>query len=395
MAIGKPPTRATSPATSAKNPLGGNKPGSGSPAGGQTNEEGIQTPIEETVLASLGKENFGESPIFDGFIEKIAPRIRLPITSQAILESFSNIDVTAEKLAAVVKSNPYFEYTFLSVIQSISKRPDLPSLEAAVVLLGMQNSRNLILALQATRMVQKNHPAWSAEGKIQLVPQEVLKYALKTEEMLSKDKDGYADTAYAAGFVFDLMTMVIASSETDAKAATAYLDAVYAQGLRTAKIAMELGKFMPNFAYKKYIFAASLLHDIGKTAMTALDVSYLKFADDCSKKSYPRAMRYYAENQKFKTNHAVIGSLILKEVGVFKTIEKPVLYHHEPYAIQSSNKKAYQLAALVSLATTMSYSMKKPSGPDDPVIATWKGVDLLGFPLAPKDIAAAAQRVNL
>jgi HD-like signal output (HDOD) protein len=239
-----------------------------------------QQPIENSVLAVLElPKGIEVPPLFLEFSDKILPRLALPATGRSILEAFSNIDVTADKLAACLKHNPYYEYQFLQVIQSLGKREDMPSLEAAVVLLGMQNSRNLILALQAIRMTKGTHPAWGEDGKLQLVPAEILEFALKIEDLLSKDKGGYADTAYAAGFVFDLLVLLSQGAETDEKISAAYIESVFSHGLKAAKIAAEIGKTIPDFVLKKYIFSACLIHDVGKAAMTILSGEYPKFVE--------------------------------------------------------------------------------------------------------------------
>ncbi len=159
--------------------------------------------VEDAVLALPQMKSAYAVPMLHAFLEKIAPRIMLPRTSYGILKSFGNIDVTAEKVAQCLKANPYYQYQFFKTIRSMGKREELPSTEGAVILLGMQNSRNLIVSLQLLRTVRGGHPEWSKDNKLKFAPQDIVKYALKTEETLQGNRSAYSDTAYSAGLLFD------------------------------------------------------------------------------------------------------------------------------------------------------------------------------------------------
>src|SRR5438045_7918920 len=78
-------------------------------------------------------------PLFQKFLQEIAPKIYLRKISFSVLEAFVNVDVTAEKIGFYLAQNPYFEDLFLRVIRALG-RENIPSINAAVVLLGMQRS---------------------------------------------------------------------------------------------------------------------------------------------------------------------------------------------------------------------------------------------------------------
>jgi hypothetical protein len=105
-------------------------------------------------------------------------------------------------------------------------------------------------------------------------------------------------------------------------------------------------------------------------------------------------MRHFAETRKFGVNHATLGSLICRAVGVFRPIEQAIFFHHEPHLIQA-NKGIFQLASLVALSSNIANQMKKPDGPEDPIFQSWKGLELSGFTVDPKNVVAALQRVSV
>ena len=114
---------------------------------GSPSNSGQKKPIEERVFDWVGAPSATDHTLFGRLIEDIVPRFTLGATSQEMLKAFAGMDVKSEAIASVLRLNPYYESQFLDVIRSKSNREDLPSTEAAVVLLGMQNTRNLVLAL--------------------------------------------------------------------------------------------------------------------------------------------------------------------------------------------------------------------------------------------------------
>ena len=349
---------------------------------------------EDRVFALLSAKSSPASPIFRDFLEKLSPRIELSHTSRGILRAFSSPDVNAGMVAQFLKDNPYYQFQLLKVIETLGKR-EAPSVEGAIVLLGMQNSRNLILALQLLRSVKGIHPPWSKEGKLQVQPNEVLKFALKTEESQVSAKSPYADTAYAAGMLFDVMTLLVEQYSNDKKAVAAFIEQIYAHGLKSAQIAAEISKNLPDFAYRKFLFSACLIHDLGKVAMAILEPDYLKFLETAGKKfTLPRAVRLHAESTRFGTNHAVIGTLICHEFSIFRPIEKSILFHHAPFLLSSRNKNLYQLASLVALSANVANNFKKTDKADDPMVALWKTPELRDFRIDVKDILKAVARVG-
>jgi HD-like signal output (HDOD) protein len=351
--------------------------------------------VEDQVYALLQLEGRKDNDIFKTFIEQIAPKLVLARTSLGILKSFSNIDVTAKRLSDCLKANPYYEFTFKKVIDSIRDYEDPPSMEAAVIMLGMQRSRNLIVALQALRSIRGTHPQWDKNDHIMLAPQELLKYALQAEEELIKDKSPYADTAYAGGLLFDLMEIISAEISSDHRKVSNYIGFVYKHGLRSAKVAMELVKSVPDFSFSKHLFSACLVHDVGKIAMAILDPEYLKLADDLTKQSLTRPVRQFAEEQRFGLNHAALGGLICHYFQMLRPVEMAILYHHQPYMLRGVNRNLFQLCSLICLTTNMANNFKRVDRLDDPVLASWKGMDLQDFNIPVKSLVDAVAKVTI
>ena len=356
------------------------------------------TPVEERLVAMPGFPAGVAAPaLLKDFLEKLAPPLALPRLSRSILNAFGTVDLTSERVAEILRQNPYYEYQFMQVILSRSKREDPPSLDAAVVLLGMQNTRNLLVALQVLRTVKGGPPQWGADGKLQLEPDKILKYALSAENQLAKYHKTYSDTGFSAGLVFDLLAMIAETLDLDgttAKKIPEYLEEVFKHGIKTAVVAAEVAKAVPDFAAKRYLLSASLVHDVGRLAMALLDPAYFAHVETATGAGFGRLLSARTEEARFGLHHARMGSLVLTRVGLFKAFETAILFHHEPYLLKTRSKTLYQLAAIVSLSANIAADLKKPNSVDDPVIPQWKGPELAEFKIEPRALIDNLARVT-
>ncbi len=371
-----------------------------------------ETRIEEMILAKHPElQQAEESPILTQFTEKVLARLNLPRLSRQIFFEFSSPDVTAEKVGQCLTANPYYEYQFFHFIRSLKgggggqkdEEVEQPRIESAIVLLGMQRSRNFILALQAIRSIKGVHPDWGKDGnKLAYNPSDILKFAVKTEESLvanaqpGQKKGTHSDSAFAAGYVFDLIWLLaeaLVQDATELKAVLKLIETTYAHSLRTAQLSVALGASLADFPHAKYLFSAALLHDMGKPILAILDRSYLKFTEDCDKKNLPRSVRHYAEQTRYGVNHSVLGAFAGSCIPIFRSAERAILFHHLPFLLRSAaDKSIYTLSALIQMATLMANAPQKPTGEDDPVLTLWKGPELKDIPISAKQLIEVASK---
>ncbi|MBI3534103.1 MAG: HDOD domain-containing protein [Deltaproteobacteria bacterium] len=316
--------------------------------------------IEDKAFSSVSLKLVKAVPLFRKFLKDIAPKIYIPDVSYEILKAFSNIDVTAEKVADFLKANPYYQYEFLKMIESKGMREELPSMDAAVILLGMQNSRDLIVSMQLLKTTKGLWPEWDKDGKLKLNPPDILKYALKTEEYLNSFKYEYADMGYVGGLFFDVLALIAVDYAKDKKKVLEYIENIYNHGFQTAKIGLELIKTIPSVSYSKYFFAACLTHDVGKIILALIEPDYFQFCDLAAKKGLPRIIQNFVEQQKYGVSHHLLGATACHYFRLFKPIEKAILYHHHPFLLKNARKGLYQLSSLICLSTNIASNFKKP-----------------------------------
>lgn len=329
--------------------------------------------------------------LFHEFYFKIAMSMRLPLTSSKIIEEFVDIDVNSDAVSKIILRNQYFEYFVTKEIKNLGFKKDIPSLKAAIVLMGMQSVRNFVCALQMMRMVGRLHPKPDKDGKLNLKPTDMLKYALRSEEFIVSRKMQYTDTAYAAGMMFDLMVTIGREFFKTAKPFEDYVEEVYKHGLRTARIAVELSKNFKNLGFAKFVFSAALIHDIGKLAMDLLFPvgianSYQAFRSDVQKKPANRDVVHFIEAKRFGLTHEYYSAQMAYYFGIFRGVERAILYHHAPYLVLGTNREIHNLACLIALSTNIANNYRVPRDSKDPIMKAWITPELRDFRMDPREI---------
>jgi HD-like signal output (HDOD) protein len=297
-----------------------------------------------------------------------------------VLEEFVDIDVNTDAVARIVSRNQYFEYMLLQEIKTLGLKDISPSLQTAIALLGMQRVRDFICALQIMRIVCRKHPEFNQEGKLNFRSSEYLTYSLKTEEYVVTRRMQYADIAYAAGMVFDLMVWIGRELYGSKKGYDELMTEVYKHGLRAAMIGMEIAKLFKRFNYNKYVFAACLLHDVGKLAMDLIfGTAYSIFRADINKVPLSRDVTHFLEARRFGFTHEYYGSQMAYYFQIFRPIEKAILFHHEPYLLKGTNKELWVLASIIALASNMARNYRIPKDHSDPIFKAWFPHELKDF----------------
>lgn len=104
-------------------------------------------------------------------------------------------------------------------------------------------------------------------------------------------------------------------------------------------------------------YTAALLHDIGKLVMVQVaKAEYLAVIDSCSGNNTPH---FVAEQNAFQTDHAQIGSMLLKRWRFPEEIVGAIRFHHDPAHAPESAKN---LTALIYASNIIVYRLGLGSG---------------------------------
>ncbi|MGE0616151.1 MAG: HDOD domain-containing protein [Bacteriovoracia bacterium] len=348
--------------------------------------------IESELLQLPWLQGVEFVPLTQKFFADIAPKLRLPRTSHQILHAFARPDVSADDIAQALRENPYYEFQFLKMIDSLSKREDQPSVEAAVPLLGMTNSRNLILAMQLLRTVQGVHPPWDDNGKLQMAPKDTIQLTLKLEESLGQKKEVHAETTYGAALIYDYLAQISGVIGADAKAPEVIKE-FFSASLRVANVSRGLGDVLPDITYKKYLFGTCLAAGVGQAIFALLDPAYPAFVEEFKEKGGPPQLRSHLEQKKYKVSHPLFAALACHHFGVLKPVAAAILFQDVPYYLKERNKNAYQLACAVNLCLNVAANFKKPTGLQDVLLGLWKSPETVGIQVDSAKLTAAVEKL--
>ncbi|HTL11428.1 MAG TPA: HDOD domain-containing protein [Bdellovibrionota bacterium] len=353
------------------------------------------TYVEDKFLQQSWAKSVAVPTAFNEFIQRVLPAFKFEPTTLHLLQVFSNTDERAVKVKGVLESNPYYRAQFLRHVENNrGGRADAPSVDSAIVLLGMENSRSFLASLQLQRTVMGGHVEWTKDGKLAAEPNSFVGFALRTDEALAERKDAYSNSAFSAGLVFDYLAQAVTKYAADPKKAGQFVDQVFAHGMKTAKVGMLLADQVPDFNLKKYVFAACLLHDVGKLILAILAQDYVDFYDETRKRDLPRAVRQFAEEKRFGVGHPMLSAMVCRATGVHQPVEQAVFFHHNPIQLfRAGNRHAYTLSSLVCLASNVANQLRKPEGPNDPVYDKWLGPELKGFTVKKEAVAAASEKI--
>ncbi|MCC7442128.1 MAG: HDOD domain-containing protein [Bdellovibrionales bacterium] len=351
--------------------------------------------FEDKLVAQSWVKEINEPALFKEFCARLLPALAFGHTTQQLLLVFSNTDERAAKVKQLLSGNPYYQNQFLKHVEAFrGGKGDAPSLDSAIVLRGMENSRNLLAALQLMRTVLGTHADWDTDGKLQLDPAGVLKFALKADEAMAGRKDSYSSTAFSAGLVFDYLVQCATKQMQDPKAVLLFIEQLFAHGLKSARVGMLLADQIPDFTLKKFVFSGCLLHDVGKAALAIFAPQYVEFYDEARKRELPRAVRQFAEQKRFGLGHPLLSSLICRATVTHQQLEQAVLYHHAPYQlIRMGNRNAHALSSLICVASNVANQLRKPENPNDPVFDRWITPELKGFSIRKELVGQASERV--
>jgi putative nucleotidyltransferase with HDIG domain len=110
-------------------------------------------------------------------------------------------------------------------------------------------------------------------------------------------------------------------------------------------------------------YTAALLHDIGKLVMAQVaKADYMTVLDACEPANRPH---FRAEQQAYQTDHAVIGSMLLKRWRFPENIVAAVKFHHDPL---NAPDDARRLACLILAGNIIAYRLNLGSGFPDYVV---------------------------
>lgn len=220
----------------------------------------------------------------------------------------------------------------------------------ALAILGLNNVKSCLLGIELAKMLNPNLK------QLPLFKDALAytKHASIAEEKAKKIDSNYTEIAYSCGFIFDIFQKKFLNIEikdienAELKNPELIIEDVFSNAILTA-ITAEI--FSKNFkiTYKKYIFAAGLLHNIGKLLIFAYSPKI--FDQILSTAKSNNVYFHQAEAESIDTLHNTLGSLYIRQLSFIKAIEKYLDYHHDPSMLKHSDIPLYELSCVLYIAS--------------------------------------------
>lgn len=311
---------------------------------------------EKIALADLAGR-----PILAPLHEVMLKSFPHPLIIQ-LLEAFASRDVTSDKIAVVAERQAALTQVLHKKLLSLSPgRESLPSLEATIVLLGMEQSRNLFMESLAGFQ---------------------LNYAKTAERDASPGEGAPAGWIFAAGLTYDFLAQAITDKDL--------LPTHFGQAMKLAKVAQKIALLAGERNLLSFVTAAALLSNIGKLYLSAADPQYLAFTKSATNQQIPRAVRLQLEQRTWKIDHTLVGAMACEAFCFPHPIGLAVQFHHFPKLAQPRDASAFRMAQILALATRMTQNPKKIVDLADPAVELWFGPELAGTSLPRKIVVEAS-----
>lgn len=268
----------------------------------------------------------------------------------------------ADDYEEILKKDKFFTTVICSRASANMKASVVSSLGHGVVVVGQTNVRNMVLGHSIMRMFSENADAeyvsLEESGKH-------LKYALKAEEHAKKCNNEYAGLAFAAGYIFDVFTYWINSELRFKETLEPYLESIWKHGIRTATLAWALATHERVFiSHRKIVFAAGLLHDIGKLA-TSIHVFreyaplIIRMRDEKDSHKTNDAYEARIEREYFDLSHMEVGSALVFQTKFLRDLETDIDFHHDSTLLKTRNPDAFLGVAILNIADRLAWTMER------------------------------------
>lgn len=220
----------------------------------------------------------------------------------------------------------------------------------ALALIGLNNVKNCLLGIELAKML---NPGLKV---LPLFKDAILniKHAVEAEETAKRISSSYCEVAYSCGFIFDIFGKsfqkldLSSLANTELKAPEVLINEVFNNGIRTAITAEAFAK---NFkiTYKKFIFAVSLLHNVGKLVLFAYSP---KTYDAILTTAKNNNVNYHqAERESVDTFHNTLGSLYIRQLNFVKILERVIDFHHNISLLKHLDIQLYELACVLFISS--------------------------------------------
>ncbi|MGK5085562.1 hypothetical protein WDW37_19920 [Bdellovibrionota bacterium FG-1] len=269
------------------------------------------------------------------------------------LSETPSVDLKIKILLNEFLDRPDLSEIFVKTVSSMRNREEAIPIEECVRIFGVQNTLAFLITYKLADHLQCKSLLKDAKtGRILQQPGQILKYAVKVQQAFEEERR-HVETAFAAGLVFDLLTMIIATDYPpgDQKRLTDFLDARFQRGMGIIAYAQKLARSMKKLRLEQYLAAGPLLREAAKVAMAMSFPPYQDFLKACDKIKLPLSLRAVAERERFGGDYQAFSIVLSWSFDLVSGVGESILQFDAPHVFLEERKAdEFDLAALCFLA---------------------------------------------
>lgn len=310
-----------------------------------------------------------DSSVLDIFLKYLIP-FAPPQTLRKILEKMSDPKAKTEDLFRIIQANQAYEQFFLRqellqerIAQWKEDENNNEQLNSILLLrslrlFGKHAARNSIACFSLNRVMRVGLPRKETD-KFFISARDQIRFALEAEEYCQDQSMRGTDEAYIAGLHFDWLLGLMVANKVP-KTVFSYIDLVWKDAMKSAKIAYELGGQISAFPFCNYLFGCGLLIHLGKILMAAVfqsksgePLSWTKLLAASEKYKLNNDYAFsILESKWFSVSHSELSSLLVSFGNYYRHLESAICFYQHPEMVQGQDPNLYILASILHLAST-------------------------------------------
>lgn len=261
-----------------------------------------------------GSQDFDTA--YEIYLDGFASIFELPDLSSNLVLAFSNPDSAPQRMAQAIQKNPVYRARFLDWVVQTKELKSVPSIETAVLLMGVEQVRDTLVCWQMGTTVEfaKLTPHFLAG----------LQYDLLREELLTRDTLG----EWIVG-----------------------LNSAFNRAEKESQTLSLLAEWLPEFSFKQHLSAGPYLTGLGRLLLEiCVNQEEAKLGQIA-----PPTLQNYREEKKTEINAGIMAGLVAHASRGYRPIEQGLQYYQRPYVLKKHSRNHHIFAVGIYLAQTLTH----------------------------------------
>lgn len=271
----------------------------------------------------------------------------------SLLTESKDNEVRIKALLEELKDHPSWGDDLVRQVNSKREEGDPLGLESAIRKLGIESVRGFVIVQKLSEVFFTKAFERDKETGIVKTPSESLLVRAAAARECFGTEGRYRDSAYLGGLIFDLLSIVNATTAEAAlrKRQQDFINECFKEGLSQAGLALKLARGHSRLVLEKQLIPLVLFHQASYAVMALFVPGYLEAWKGWRKKGLPVSVQNLTEVREFKGTHSVFASLLVAPFSDLETMSEALLHIQTPQGLYGAGAHDFfDIAAIACLA---------------------------------------------